>query len=70
MPKYNLYANRYFYHSIYNYLNRPYGIKRKILKILKANILMYTGISFVIRLHINVTECIFKLLKMTSKNRF
>ena len=43
MPKYNLQANRYFYHSIYYYLNHPYGVKRKVLKMLKPNILMCAG---------------------------
>ena len=63
MPKYNLSANRYFYHSIYYYLNHPYGVKRKIVKILKPNILMYTGLSFLIRFHNNMTSRILKTAK-------
>ena len=46
MPKYNPYTYRYFYHSIYYYLNHPYGVKRKVLKILKPNIRMCTGLSY------------------------
>ena len=30
MPKYNLQANRYFYNSIYYYLNHPYGVKKSL----------------------------------------
>ena len=50
MPKYELEGNRYFYHGIYYYLNHRYDVKRKLnrlygaLKILKPNILMYTGL--------------------------
>ena len=63
MPKYNLQANRYFYHSIHYYLSHPYGVKRKVLKILKPNILMCTGLSFLIRFHNNVTNRISKTAK-------
>ena len=45
------------------YLNHPYGVKRKALKILKPNILMCTGLSFVIRFHNNLTNRISKTAK-------
>ena len=48
MPKYELEANRCFYHSTYNYLKHPYGDKKKVLKILEPNMLMCTGLSFAI----------------------
>ena len=50
MPKHEIEANRNFYHGIYYYLNPPYDVKRRlnrpygVLKILKPNIRMYTGL--------------------------
>ena len=51
MPKYELEANRYFYHGIYYYLNPPYDVKRKlksphgVWKVLKPNMLDYHLLS-------------------------
>ena len=45
MPKYNLSANRYFYHTIHYCLNHPYGVKSKVLKILQRNI--YTDVHWI-----------------------
>ena len=63
MAKYNLQVNRYSYHSIYYYLNNSYGVKRKVLNILKPDMLMHTGLSFVIRFHSNLTNRISKTAK-------
>ena len=41
---------------MYCYLLPSYGVKRKVLKILKPIIVMCTGLSFVIRFHKNVTN--------------
>ena len=46
----------YYIYSIYYYLNHPYSVKRKALKILKPNMPMCTGLSFVIRFYNNVTN--------------
>ena len=40
MAKYNLQANRYFYHSAYYYTNYSYSVKMEVLNILKPNMLM------------------------------
>ena len=42
MPKYNFQPIDILYQSIYYYLNHPYGVKRKALKLLKPNI--YTNV--------------------------
>ena len=63
MPKYKLGANRCFYHSIYYYLNYPYGDKRKVLKVREPNKLMCTGLSFGISFHNNTTNRIPKTAK-------
>ena len=69
-------ANRYFYHGRnviyyrYYYLNPPCGVKRKlnrpygVLKVLKPNMLIYIGLSFIIRFYSNLTNRISK----TSNN--
>ena len=49
--------------TIYYYLNHPYTAKRKALKILKPNMLMCVGLSFVIRFHNNLTNRISKTAK-------
>ena len=65
MPKYELEANRYFYHVLFKpslcqrKLNRLYSV----LKILKTNILMYTALSFVIRFHNKLSNRISKATK-------
>ena len=59
MPKYELEANRYFYYGIYYYLM----VSKEVLKILKPNVLMYTGLLFVIRFYNNVTNRISKTAK-------
>lgn len=66
MPNYDLEANRYFCHGKYYYLNHPYRAKRKV-KTLKSNMLIYTGLSFVIGFYNSVTK---KLLKMTIEKGF
>ena len=63
MPKYELAGNRHFYRETYYYSNHIYGVKRKVLKIMKINMLMCTGLSFIVRFHTNVTNIISKTAK-------